>query len=68
MLFEKLREWGFNLSDRQFQIIQLIFTIGLMITIIVATIAIFKYAELLKTDPCDLCTQPLIKNISYLLK
>lgn len=63
MLSEKLREWGFNMSDRQFKIIQLIFTIGLMITIAVATIVIFTYVDVLRTDPCSLCNKSLIENI-----
>jgi len=68
MLSKKIREWGFNISDRQFQIIQLIFTIGLIITIIVVTITILKYADMLKLDPCILCNKSSIENISYLLK
>ncbi len=67
MLPEKIRKLGFNITDRQFQIIQLIFTIGLMITIIVVGVAMFKYVNILKADPCSLCN-PTLTDLSEVLK
>lgn len=64
MLSEKMRELGFKITDRQFQIIQLVFTIGLMITLIVIAVIIFKYAAIIKVDPCSLCNQPIL-NLSF---
>ena len=50
-----------NLSDRQISIIQLVFTIGLMITILIGVIVMIKYGRLMKLDPCELCEE--CKNV-----
>ena len=53
------------LTDRQINIIKIVATIGLTITIIAVGIVMIKYGTILKQDPCSLCNcnRSIINNL-----
>lgn len=65
MLLKKLLNGQFDmkLTDRQLSILQLIFTIGLMLTMVVLALVMFKNIGILKADPCSLCQDTAITSL-----
>ena len=45
----------FKITDRQLNIIKIIFMIGLIITMIIVAIVIWKYGSAIQSNPCDFC-------------
>lgn len=44
-----------NLTQKQIDSIKIVFMIGLLVTMIILSVVIWKYGSLIKTNPCELC-------------
>jgi len=54
-----------KLSQRQIDVIKIVFMIGLIITMIVVGVVIFKYGSIINANPCDFCDCGDIRNIKW---
>jgi disulfide bond formation protein DsbB len=47
-----------DLTQKQIDIIKIIFMIGLILTMIIMSITIYYYGNIILTNPCSLCECP----------
>lgn len=53
--FEEKIKKEYNLTEHNLDLFKIILMIGLIITMIIMSIVIWKYGYYIKSNPCDLC-------------
>lgn len=52
-------------SQGQLDVMKIVFMIGLIITMIILGVVIFKYGSAIQSNPCDFCDCKAIGNIRW---